>query len=236
MISWLNSDPHAPFPPVESALRRPDGLLAAGGDLSIPRLLNAYSHGIFPWYEEGQPILWWSPDPRCVLFTDQVHVSRRLQRRLRRRDFELSLDQAFEQVVAACAAPRDGHDGTWITAAMLTAYTALHQAGHAHSLEVWNEGALIGGIYGVAIGRVFFGESMFSAGPDGSKIALVSLCRHLVSVQMPLLDCQVFSTHLESMGASMISRSDFTQCLALNVELAPWDWRLASQSGTIPQF
>src|SRR5215468_6190433 len=180
LIPWLRGN--APFPPIERALREPNGLLAAGGDLSAERLLDAYRHGIFPWYSEGEPILWWSPDPRMVFATDRVHVSTRLRRWLRRCDWRIGADCAFATVVRACAAPRRGRAGTWITRDMFEAYRRLHELGHAHSIEVRDPGGrLVGGIYGVAVGTMFFGESMFSAATNGSKVALIALCRGLAA-------------------------------------------------------
>lgn len=220
MLDWIPPDA-APdsFPDTAHALRDPDGLLAAGGDLSPARLLAAYRRGIFPWYSPGQPILWWCPDPRAVLFTDRVHVSRRLARVLRQQRFTLSMDRAFGEVVAVCArVPRRGQDSTWITEEMQAAYRILHEQGHAHSVEVWQNETLVGGLYGVAVGRVFFGESMFSRVSDASKIALVSLARQLARWGFPLVDCQVASAHLERLGARGIPRTEF---LALLGELCP---------------
>jgi leucyl/phenylalanyl-tRNA--protein transferase len=213
-LPLLSDDPRVPFPPVAAALRDPNGLLAMGGDLSPARLLNAYRHGIFPWFSEGQPILWWSPDPRMVFHTDRVRLSSRLRRELRRSAWTVRADTAFEEVVAACAtAPRRGQRGTWITDAMRTAYARLHRLGHAHSVEVF-EGApgssrLVGGIYGVAVGRMFFGESMFGAEPGASKAALAALARYLCARGWPLIDAQVESGHLRSLGAESWPRDDF---------------------------
>lgn len=206
----LPADPHAPFPPVERALRQPDGLLAVGGDLSVPRLLNAYRHGIFPWFSEGQPPLWWSPDPRMVFLTDGVRLSSRFRRALRRSDWRVRADTAFDQVVAACAqAPRPGQRGTWITAGMRRAYGELHRLGHAHSVEVFEGDRLVGGIYGVAIGRMFFGESMFSGSSGGSKVALAALACRLREWGWPLIDAQVENDHLLSLGAESMPRDAF---------------------------
>lgn len=228
MIPWLDTRPDAPFPPVEQALVRPDGLLAAGGDLSVTRLLRAYSNGIFPWYSEGQPILWWSPNPRCVLFCERVHLARRLARRMRSRSWRISMDADFATVVEACAEPRPGQPETWITPAMREAYLALHRAGYAHSLEIRTEdGQLAGGVYGVAIGRVFFGESMFHRVDDGSKIALVALCRQLADWGFPLMDCQIYSEHLERMGAEMIARPRFVELLEYTRLPGPSRWRFS---------
>jgi leucyl/phenylalanyl-tRNA--protein transferase len=213
VIPILDPNPESAFPPTELALEYPQGLLAAGGDLSPTRLVNAYRQGIFPWYSDNQPILWWSPAPRCVLFPARVHVSRRLRRRYNQGRFSLTVDQDFEQVIHACAEPRDNQDGTWITGDMIQAYIELHDMGIAHSLEVWHETALVGGIYGLSLGDVFFGESMFSRRTDTSKIALVALCRHLEGCAYRMLDCQVSNPHLISMGAVDIDRETFNQLL-----------------------
>ena len=209
-VVWLTADdaPDA-FPPVEQALAEPDGLLAAGGDLSVDRLLAAYRRGIFPWYDEGQPLLWWSPDPRCVFRRGDFHVSRRLRRALRRSGAELRFDTAFADVVSACAGPRRHQHGTWITNDMMRAYRNLHDGGWAHSIEVWQDGRLIGGLYGLLIGRALFGESMFSAESNASKIALLYLDRLLDSGALGIVDCQVRSQHLMRLGASVIPRSQF---------------------------
>ncbi len=208
-------------------MREPDGLLAIGGDLSLPRLLNAYRHGIFPWFSPGQPPLWWSPDPRTVFTTDGVHLSSRFRRQLRGVSWEVRADTAFEQVIRACAeAPRHGQHGTWITSGMRQAYIDLHRAGHAHSVEVFADDALAGGIYGVAIGRMFFGESMFSARPGGSKVALAALALRLRAWGWPLIDAQVENAHLRSMGALRIPRETFLEQVASLVDqaVAPGPW------------
>ena len=223
MIPVLSPDLESPFPPAETALDYPDGLLAMGGDLSPARLVNAYHHGIFPWYSDEQPILWWSPAPRCVIYPQQVHVSRRLRRRYNQGRFSLTADQAFVDVIEACAQPRGDHEGTWITDDMLTAYIHLHELGIAHSVEVWADDELAGGIYGLALGRVFFGESMFSGCEDASKVALVALCRQLRQWNFTLLDCQVSNPHLESMGATEITRKEFQQYLQATTR--PDHWR-----------
>jgi len=220
-ITWLSpTDPADAFPPVEAALDEPDGLLAAGGDLSVPRLLAAYRLGIFPWFEEGQPILWWSPDPRCVMRPGEFHVSRSLRRALRTSGLKLMHNTAFDDVMRACAEPRPYQSGTWITADMISAYECLHRNGWAHSLEVWSDDELVGGVYGLAIGKVFFGESMFSRVSNASKFALLGLCRVLESNRFELLDCQVVSRHLTALGASMIPRSEFSHILAHACESA----------------
>lgn len=218
-LPWLPDDSHTPFPPVEQALREPNGLLCAGGDLSVPRLLNAYRHGIFPWYSSGEPILWWSPDPRMVFRTDGVRLSSRFRRELRRSPWRIRADTAFAQVIAACAiSPRRGQRGTWISQEMQAAYIALHRAGHAHSVEVFDGVRLVGGIYGVAIGRMFFGESMFSGESGGSKVALAALARLLHGWGWPLIDGQVENPHLLSLGAVSIPRLDFLRQVALLCE------------------
>lgn len=209
VLPRLGDAPEAPFPPTSQALDEPNGLLAAGGDLSPRRLLAAYRLGIFPWYSAGSPILWWSPSPRCVIVPDRVYLSRRTRRRYNSGRYRLSVDTAFPEVVRACAEPRPGEAGTWITPDMEHAYIDLHGMGHAHSLEVWLDGRLAGGIYGLAIGAVFFGESMFSGQTDGSKIALVALCRLMRSSGMRLLDCQVVNPHLKRMGAEEWPRDRF---------------------------
>jgi leucyl/phenylalanyl-tRNA--protein transferase len=221
--------PSDAMPPATTALAEPNGLVAVGGGLSVPRLLDAYRRGIFPWFDDGDPVLWWSPDPRLVLPTDAVHVSRSLARRLRRRDVTVTADTAFAEVIAACAAPRDSDGRTWITADMQRAYLALHRHGAAHSLEVWGaEGRLVGGIYGVAIGRTFFGESMFSRATDGSKLAIVYLARQLAGWGVPFIDCQVTSDHLISLGARELPRGEFLARIAALVDLPPvaGPWRL----------
>ncbi len=212
------------FPPVESALREPDGLLAMGGDLSPERLLAAYGRGIFPWFGENEPLLWWSPDPRCVFDTGAVHVSRSLRRQLQHSTWSLSVDRAFDDVIAACAAPRDGQHGTWIVPAMRQAYGRLHRLGHAHSVEVWDGETLVGGIYGVAIGRLFSGESMFSRASGGSKVALLGLCRLLHDQGAPLLDAQVANPHLLSLGATQMPRPAFVERVAELTHSQPLTW------------
>lgn len=218
-LHWISrDDPPEAFPPVERACLRPNGLLAAGGDLSPPRLLAAYRRGIFPWFEEGQPVLWWSPDPRMTLKPSAIHVSRSLKRHIQRGQFNLTLNCAFEQVMKACAGPRLGQRGTWITASMQHAYAQLHKRGQAHSLEVWRDDELIGGIYGVAHGKVFFGESMFSAESNASKVALTALARWLEFQEFALIDCQVRSAHLLTMGCVEIPRNTFIQHLDTHCE------------------
>jgi leucyl/phenylalanyl-tRNA--protein transferase len=209
-LHWLDPrNPRQPFPAASLAMRDPNGLLAIGGDLSVARLVNAYAQGIFPWYNPDEPILWWCPDPRAILVPAQFHASRSLARRLRKRDFAVTLDRALPAVLEACSAPRARGRGTWLGAEMKQAYRTLHQRGHAHSIEVWQDGALAGGLYGVGLGRAFFGESMFSAMDDGSKIALYYLCRQLAAWEFPLMDCQIASPHLATLGATELPRDDF---------------------------
>ncbi|HHJ18325.1 MAG TPA: leucyl/phenylalanyl-tRNA--protein transferase [Gammaproteobacteria bacterium] len=210
-LTWLDpSAPDAAFPAVETALKDPEGLLAAGGDLSPVRLLNAYRHGVFPWYEEGQPILWWSPDPRAIFYTGQIKVSRSLRKTLRHKAFSVTVNQDFPMVVEHCAAPRKNSSGTWITREMKSAYTELHYQGHAHSIEVWDEEQkLVGGLYGLLLDRVFSGESMFSRRPDMSKIALLALSEWLQEKHIPVIDCQLPNPHLSSLGAIAMPRHEF---------------------------
>jgi leucyl/phenylalanyl-tRNA--protein transferase len=205
------NDPSAAFPDVSEALREPDGLLAIGGDLGVARLISAYRRGIFPWYSDGDPILWWSPNPRTVLIPDQIRISRSLNKLLRRRRFSVSMDRDFPAVINACALPREPGGGTWLVPEMISAYRALHVHGIAHSVEVWLDGALAGGLYGVAIGGVFFGESMFTRVDNASKVALVHLCRRLAEWRFELIDCQVLTGHLIRMGASQMPRDQFVR-------------------------
>ncbi|NKB37164.1 MAG: leucyl/phenylalanyl-tRNA--protein transferase [Gammaproteobacteria bacterium] len=201
------------FPELGSALRDPDGLLAIGGDLSIKRLLSAYQKGIFPWYSDGQPILWWSPDPRCVLEPDQVKISRSLNKTLRKNIYQITFNTAFADVIKKCAETRKDNSGTWITQEMMQAYIQLHEQGFAVSVEAWHEGELVGGLYGVAIDRVFFGESMFSRKTDSSKVALVALARTIDALGFRMIDCQVHSHHLQSLGAKPVARELFSNIL-----------------------
>jgi leucyl/phenylalanyl-tRNA---protein transferase len=219
MIPWLGEND--PFPPVELALTDPNGLLAAGADLSSPRLLDAYVRGIFPWFSNGDPLLWWSPDPRMVLFLGELHVARSLRRVIRSRRYAVTFDQAFVDVMRGCAEPRDGQDGTWITEAMVDAYSALAALGYAHSVEAWADGVLAGGLYGVAIGRMFFGESMFARRTDASKVALVHLVRQLQRWDFRLMDCQMSTDHLASLGAREIPREDFVEEVSRLVRREP---------------
>ena len=224
MLSWLSRD-ELSFPPLETALREPNGLLAAGGDLSAQRLIAAYRHGCFPWYQEGQPLLWWSPDPRTVLFPEELHVSRSLAKCLRQQRFRVTFDTDFAAVIRACAGPRAYADGTWITDAMRGAYQQLHQMGLAHSVEVWQGETLVGGLYGLAMGRLFFGESMFSQVANASKVGFVTLVRQLQQWDFVMIDCQMPTTHLQSLGARSIARSDFAAALRRHLDqpsLADW--------------
>jgi len=226
-LVWL--DPHGyQFPPVEQALVEPDGLLAVGGDLSIGRLLAAYSTGIFPWYEQGQPLLWWSPDPRAVIKPENVRIHRSLLKRLRKKEFVVQVDTAFEQVLDFCQAPRSYSSETWITDEMKSAYVALHQAGFAHSIECYRDEELVGGLYGVSIGALFFGESMFNRATDASKVAFVHLCRLMEKNHCPLIDCQIPNPHIMTLGVESISRPEFITYLSKNNALAPdqgIDWQ-----------
>ena len=224
MLYLLDPDhPDAPFPPVEQAEKEPNGLLAVGGDLSPERLLNAYRSGIFPWFSDDQPILWWSPDPRTVLYPERLIISRSLRKTLRNKPFRITFDQSFQGVLDACSQPRGTENGTWITQQMIDAYACLYQLGHAHSVEVWLGDALVGGLYGVAIGQVFFGESMFSRERDASKCALVHLVRQLMEWEFGMIDCQVYSGHLISLGAEEISRTLFCENLRRWCGSDRWD-------------
>jgi leucyl/phenylalanyl-tRNA--protein transferase len=226
-LKWLEpDDADIEFPDVSLALKEPNGLLAAGGDLRPERLLAAYRAGIFPWYEAGQPILWWSPDPRCILIPAELRIARRLLRQLRTTPLEVTFDNAFTDVIEACAGPRRSQQGTWITAEMATAYRRLYDMGWAHSVEVWDDRQLVGGVYGVCIGRAFFGESMFSGSPNTSKMALVALTRHMLAEGIEILDCQVSSPHLLSLGATLMPRAKFVSRLEriCVVPAQPADW------------
>jgi leucyl/phenylalanyl-tRNA--protein transferase len=217
-IAWLheNDAPEA-FPPVDAALREPDGLLAAGGDLSPARLLAAYRRGIFPWYSRGQPILWWSPDPRAVPVPQELKISRSLAKAIRNRGFETRIDTAFRDVIRACGSAELRPGGTWLSPEMRAAYFQLHQRGHAHCIETWLDGTLVGGLYGVSIGAMFFGESMFSLARDASKVALKRLCDELTDRGITLIDCQMATPHLLSLGARLIPRHAFIEQLQTRV-------------------
>jgi len=226
MIPFLG--PGDPFPPVDQAVDNPDGLLAAGGSLTMKRLVDAYRLGIFPWFNEGDPILWWSPDPRTVLRPSKTHVSHSLRKRLKKGAHFVTLDRAFVRVLDGCAAPRAGDSGTWLSPAMRRAYSALHNAGLAHSVEVWMDGELAGGIYGVAIGRMFFGESMFARRTDASKIGIVVLAEQLGRWDFPLIDCQLETAHLMSLGAEHMPRRRFIAEITRLVKEPPPEWVLDS--------
>ena len=219
MIPWLGDD--TPFPPIAKALKSPNGLLCAGGDLSPERLVDAYSHGIFPWFSDGDPILWWSPDPRMVLYPEELRVSRSLRKTVARGAYETRYDTAFREVMQACAAPRSGQGGTWIVPEMVDAYTRLHERGLAHSVESWLDGELAGGLYGVALGKVFFGESMFTRAPDASKVALVQLVERLKAEGYRVIDCQQATAHLASLGAREIPRKAFAQLVRESIQYPP---------------
>ena len=219
MVKWLTRE-SPDFPPLQQALREPNGLLAIGGDLSAARLVNAYRHGCFPWYQADQPLLWWSPDPRTVLFPPDLHVSRSLAKTLRKTPLRVTYDQAFAQVILACAGPRRDADGTWITAEMRQAYQELHAQGWAHSVEVWDGDQLVGGLYGIAMGKLFFGESMFSHVDNASKIGFVTLVRDLAAWGFVMIDCQMQTAHLQSLGASSLSRERFADYLAKYLDQA----------------
>lgn len=234
-LPCLDGAPDSAFPDSEDAMVYPRGLLAWGGTLSPGRLLEAYRRGIFPWYSEGQPVLWWTPSPRCVLYPGQVYVSKRTRRRLRGGVFEIRADTEFSAVMEGCAQPGPGRESTWITTDMRNAYQALHEAGHAHSVEAWRDGELVGGVYGVAIGRMFFGESMFSRANDASKVALITLCRQLQAWGFGPMDCQVENPHLLSLGAVEVDRARFEAALATHTSKpftaerwsrfrGAWDW------------
>lgn len=224
-LPWLDPEQIA-FPSTEHAMTEPNGLLAAGGELSSDWLLHAYNKGIFPWFSDGEPILWWSPSPRTVIYTNELHISKSLAKTIKKQAFHISFDQAFTDVMVACAKPREnqGNEGTWITDEVITAYIHLHELGHAHSVEVWHESVLVGGVYGIALGRMFFGESMFSRVSNGSKIALFYLARQLKEWQYVAIDCQVYNPHLERMGAQEISRATFESLLSQHVENIPCHW------------
>jgi len=213
-IKWLTDDFDGEFPPVEHALDEPDGLLAAGGNLKPDTILKAYRHGIFPWYSEDQPILWWSPNPRCVFFPEQLHISRSLNKTLKNNPFEIRTNTAFRDIVLACAEPRKKDFGTWINEAMLESYCALHEMGYGQSVECWLDNKLVGGLYGIFIDKVFFGESMFSLENNSSKVALHYLCN---TIKPALIDAQVHSKHIESLGAVLIDRKQFMKLLCQHI-------------------
>ena len=238
MVPWLSADD--PFPPADRALKDPDGLLCAGADLSVPRLLDAYRRGIFPWFSGEEPILWWSPDPRMVLYVDELKVSGSLAKNRRNKGYALRVDTAFDRVLDACAAPRrtlrdaarEEQAGTWLGGGMRAAYLALHAAGHAHSFETWHDDVLCGGLYGVAIGRMFYGESMFSRATDASKVALVGLVEQLRARKFPMIDCQMRTPLLASVGAREIPRQEFLRGIAALVNYSePKEcWQMTSEA------
>ena len=219
------------FPPLEAA--SPEGLLAVGGDLNPDRLLSAYRQGVFPWFSDGQPILWWSPDPRAILYPADLHISRSLRKSLRTQGFAVTADRAFDDVIQRCAESRNAREGTWITSGMQEAYCTLHRMGYAHSVETWQNGQLVGGLYGLAIGKAFFGESMFSQITDASKTALVALSVSLTASGYHFIDCQVVSEHLNSLGAKAVPRyrfsSDLKQAVETPVNDTPWNWTTAAR-------
>jgi leucyl/phenylalanyl-tRNA--protein transferase len=217
MLTWLSRD-SLEFPPLNKAMREPNGLLAAGGDLSAERLIQAYRHGCFPWFQDGQPVLWWSPDPRTVLPPAEVHVSRSLAKVLRQQRYRVSFDQDFVGVLQGCAGPRAYSDGTWITEPMQQAYLRLHELGYAHSVEVWLGGELVGGLYGLAMGQLFFGESMFSRADNASKVGFVTLVERLKNWGFVLIDCQMPTQHLQSFGARSIPRAEFAEWLERHLD------------------
>jgi leucyl/phenylalanyl-tRNA---protein transferase len=232
VLAWLERGD--PFPSVERALKNPNGLLAAGADLSLERLLEAYRRGIFPWYSAGQPPLWWSPDPRMVLECAALKVSRSLSKSIRNKGYAVRVDTAFPEVLRGCSAPRQGEPGTWLGPDMRVVYARLHNAGYAHSFETWRDGELVGGLYGVALGRMFYGESMFSCATDASKVALVKLVEVLTGRGFPLIDCQVHTPLLESLGAREIPRREFLRALAslVNYPEPPMKWNVISSVQT----
>jgi len=225
MLTWLRRD-SLDFPALERALREPNGLLAAGGDLSAERLIAAYRHGCFPWFSEGQPLLWWSPDPRTVLFPEEFHLSRSLAKLLRQQRYRVTFDQDFAAVIEGCASPRDYADGTWITDSMRVAYLELHRRGLAHSVEVWDGEQLVGGLYGLAMGQLFFGESMFSRADNASKIGFATLVSKLRDWGFVLIDCQMPTRHLHSFGARPIARAEFARYLQQHLDRpSTADWQ-----------
>ncbi|BFM07191.1 leucyl/phenylalanyl-tRNA--protein transferase [Halioxenophilus aromaticivorans] len=212
-IPWLDDDDSMYFPPTSSALDYPNGLLAAGGNLTSERLITAYSLGIFPWYSEGEPILWWTPSPRCVVYPSQAHCSRSLSKVIRKGTFQVTSDTCFSEVIGLCGETRQQQEGTWITQELKSAYIQLHRLGYAHSVEVWQRDTLAGGLYGLALGDVFFGESMFSLAPNASKVAFIWLAEQLQQRGYRVIDCQVTSSHLLSLGAQEIDRCEFEHLL-----------------------
>lgn len=232
-LHWLDPrDPLQPFPPVRLAMRDPNGLLAIGGDLSLKRLLRAYAQGIFPWFNPDEPILWWCPDPRAVLAPADFHASHSLRKRIRKADYAVTMDRAFGDVLDACAGTRAKSRGTWLGADMRRAYEMLHEHGYCHSVEIWQQRKLVGGLYGVALGRAFFGESMFSRADDASKLALYHLCQQLQAWHYDIIDCQISSAHLATLGAHEIPREEFLRRLydatAHKGNVGPWSFDIAA--------
>ena len=219
MLTWLDRT-SLKFPVLNKALREPNGLLAAGGDLSAARLIAAYRHGCFPWYQDGQPLLWWSPDPRTVLLPDNLHIARSLRKVLRSDQLTVTFDRNFSEVIHACAEPRQDEHGTWITEAMQTAYSELHEQGHAHAVDVWQDDQLVGVLYGIAIGQLFFGDSMCSRTSNASKVGFVTLVSALKAADFVLIDCQMPTTHLHNFGAQSISRERFSEYLSHHLDCA----------------
>lgn len=233
MIPWLHPTKLI-FPDTSSALDEPDGLLAAGGDLSPKRLVAAYKHGIFPWFSQDDPILWWSPNPRCVLFPEQIHISRSMRKHLKKGRYRVSFDEAFADVIQACASTRQESTGTWISPEIQEAYIELYQQGVAHSVEVWDNEQLIGGLYGLGIGKLFFGESMFSFQVNASKVAFIALCKQLKIWGYPLIDCQVHNDHLESLGATNIPRDEFIHYIRQYIDTETHHpWSFSEHSATL---
>ena len=231
MIPWLGNSES--FPPLEMALRKPNGLLCAGGDLTPQRIVRAYLNGIFPWFSPGEPILWWSPDPRMVLFPSEFRIARSLRKTLRNGNYRIRLDNHFTSVIQACAGtPRKDQAGTWITPEIQAAYDKLHELGYAHSVETWIDETLVGGLYGIAIGKMFYGESMFSHATDASKIALAHLCRHLDAQCFGLIDCQMNTQHLASLGAHEIPRHEFIDRLRELTAMTPTHGRWAADGAS----
>ena len=223
MVRWLDLE-EISFPPTEDALEEPNGLLAASEELGINRLINAYQRGIFPWYSEDQPILWWSPDPRMVITRESLHISRTMRKLINKRAYSVTSDKAFGEVISSCAAPRETQDGTWITEEIIESYKELHHLGYAHSIEVWKEESLVGGLYGIALGKVFFGESMFSRANNASKYGFVTMANRLFEEGYKLIDCQVSSEHMESLGGFDVSRRDFETILSKSQCERPGEW------------
>ena len=222
---WIEANEQTPFPEVSLAMTEPDGLLAVGADLSPERLQMAYTNGIFPWYNHDQPILWWSPNPRAVIFPQKFHISKSLKKFLKKNPFEISIDRAFNEVIEKCSQARTYESGTWITTEMKQAYNTMHKLGHAHSVEAWHEEELVGGLYGLAYGQVFFGESMFSSQTNASKVAFNELIHQLIDWDFKLVDCQVSSEHLSQFGAEDIPRDDFLKLLRLYCDVSTDYWQ-----------